>query len=53
MAEDEKGFTIKDKRAFDDKGDLKEEKPEEPPKREEKKEADEEDVAAGMGALFG
>lgn len=37
MAEEEKGFVLKDKRSFDEKGDLKEEKTEESPKKEEAK----------------
>ena len=37
MAEEEKGFVLKDKRSFDEKGDLKEEKAEEIPKKEEAK----------------
>ena len=40
MAEEEKGFVIKDRRSFDEKGSLKEETQEEAaPKKEEKKEA--------------
>jgi len=40
MAEDEKGFVIKDRRSFDDKGDLKDQAPkEESPKEEPRKEA--------------
>ena len=39
MAEEEKGFIIKDKRSFDDEGTLKEQKEEEEaPEKEEKKE---------------
>ena len=37
MAEEEKGFVIKDRRSFDDKGDLKGEGGQEKPGREEKK----------------
>ena len=37
MAEEEKGFVLKDKRSFDEKGDLKDEKTEEGPKKEEAK----------------
>jgi uncharacterized protein YjaG (DUF416 family) len=37
MAEEEKGFVIKDRRSFDDKGDLKEETGEEKAGKEEKK----------------
>jgi len=37
MAEEEKGFVLKDKRSFDEKGDLKEEGAEESPKKEEAK----------------
>ena len=38
MAEEEKGFVIKDRRSFDDKGDMKDqERKEEPPKEEAKK----------------
>lgn len=37
MAEEEKGFTIKDRRAFDQTGDLKKEDTAETPKKEEKK----------------
>lgn len=37
MAEEEKGFVLKDKRSFDEKGDLKEGKAEESPKKEEAK----------------
>jgi hypothetical protein len=37
MAEEEKGFTIKDRRAFDQTGDLKKEETGETPKKEEKK----------------
>ena len=38
MTEEEKGFVIKDRRAFDDKGDVKDqESKEEPPKEEPKK----------------
>ena len=33
MAEEEKGFIIKDKRSFDEKGDLKNEKPQEEEKK--------------------
>jgi len=33
MAEEEKGFIIKDKRSFDEKGDLKDEKPQEEEKK--------------------
>ena len=44
MAEEEKGFVIKDKRAFDEKGTLKEEKPEDKNTEEKpKKEADKEE----------
>jgi hypothetical protein len=40
MAEEEKGFVIKDRRAFDDKGDVKaQEKKEEPRKEEPRKKA--------------
>ena len=40
MTEEEKGFVIKDRRAFDDKGDVKDqESKEEPPKEEPKKKA--------------
>ena len=43
MAEEEKGFVIKDKRSFDDKGELREEAPareeKEPKKEEPKKDA--------------
>jgi hypothetical protein len=40
MTEEEKGFVIKDRRAFDDKGDVKgQESKEEPPKEEPKKKA--------------
>ncbi len=35
MAEEEKGFVIKDRRAFDDKGDVKDEEPKEEPRKEE------------------
>ncbi len=38
MAEEEKGFVIKDRRSFDEKGDLKDEAPKEEKKVEEKKE---------------
>ena len=39
MAEIEgKGFVIKDRRSFDEKGELKEEKPQEAPEKEERKE---------------
>ena len=37
MAEEEKGFVLKDRRSFDEKGDLKDEKAEESPKKEEAK----------------
>ncbi len=37
MAEEEKGFVLKDRRSFDEKGDLKDEKAEESPKQEEAK----------------
>jgi hypothetical protein len=50
MAEEEKGFTIKDRRSLDDKGDLKEErpgegKPKEAAKGKEKKEDEKTDEA--------
>jgi hypothetical protein len=35
MAEEEKGFVIKDRRAFDDKGDVKDQERKEEPRREE------------------
>jgi len=35
MVEEEKGFVIKDRRAFDDKGDVKDEEPKEEPRKEE------------------
>ena len=41
MSEEEKGFVIKDKRAFDEKGDLKEKAQEEGKKEEEKKKTEE------------
>jgi len=34
MAEEEKGFVIKDRRSFDDKGDLKDQAPKEEPRKE-------------------
>ena len=37
MGEEEKGFVFKDRRALDEKGDLKEERPEEEPKKAETK----------------
>ncbi|MFZ7113378.1 MAG: DUF1844 domain-containing protein [Desulfatiglandales bacterium] len=37
MGEEEKGFVFKDRRALDEKGDLKEERPEEEPKKTETK----------------
>jgi len=47
MAEEEKGFIIKDKRSFDEKGDLKDEKPQEEEKKvkeEMEKQAPEEEA---------
>jgi hypothetical protein len=38
MAEEEKGFVIKDKRSFDEKGELKEKESEQKPKKAEQKE---------------
>ena len=38
MAEEEKGFVIKDKRSFDEKGELKEKESEQEPKKAEQKE---------------
>ena len=38
MAEEEKGFVIKDRRSFDEKGDLREKEEKAPPPREEEKE---------------
>lgn len=37
MSEEEKGFVFKDRRALDEKGDLKEDRPEEGPKKAETK----------------
>ena len=49
MAEEEKGFIIKDKRSLDDEGSLKEEKEtEETPKEEEKPKESEEKESARM-----
>ncbi|MGD2126438.1 MAG: DUF1844 domain-containing protein [Desulfobacteraceae bacterium] len=41
MAEEEKGFIIKDRRSLDEKGEMKEEKPEEGVKKEEAKKGEE------------
>ena len=41
MSEEEKGFVIKDKRSFDEKGDLKEKESEQEPKKEEQKDQEE------------
>ena len=46
MAEEEKGFVLKDKRSFDEKGDLKEEGAEEGPKKEEAKAETQQEEAA-------
>ena len=43
MAEEEKGFIIKDRRSFDEKGDLKEEKPDEEQRKEPQAESPKKD----------
>lgn len=49
MDEEEKGFILKDKRSFDETGELREEKGEEEPKRpEKKKEEDKKEEARGV-----
>ena len=40
MAEEEKGFVIKDRRAFDDKGDVKDQERKEEPRKEEARKAE-------------
>ena len=49
MAEEEKGFVIKDRRSFDDKGDLKEETGEKKAGKEEKKEERKQEAAREQG----
>jgi len=48
MADEEKGFVIKDRRAFDDKGEVKGEAPKEEPQREETKKRTPEDRRVEM-----
>lgn len=48
MAEEEKGFVIKDRRAFDDKGDVKDEEPKEEPRKEEVRKKPPEDQEEAM-----
>jgi len=45
MADEEKGFTIKDKRSLNDKGDLREERPEEEKPKEAAKKAEKKEGA--------
>jgi hypothetical protein len=49
MAEEEKGFVIKDRRSFDERGDLKGEGGEKQPAREEKKEEKKQEARSGEG----
>lgn len=49
MAEEEKGFVIKDRRSFDEEGDLKEETPEEPKAAPEKEKKEEPKKAEDQG----
>jgi hypothetical protein len=48
MVEEEKGFVIKDRRAFDDKGEAKDQERKEEPRREEARKKPPEDQAGGM-----
>ena len=48
MVEEEKGFVIKDRRAFDDKGDVKDQEPKEEPRKEEVRKKRPEEKAEGM-----
>ena len=48
MAEEEKGFVIKDRRTFDDKGEAKDQERKEEPRKEETRKKPPEDQAEGM-----
>ena len=48
MAEEEKGFVIKDRRTFDDKGEAKDQERKEEPRKEETRKKPSEDQAEGM-----
>ena len=48
MVEEEKGFVIKDRRAFDDKGDVKDQEPKEEPRKEEARKKPREEKEEGM-----
>ena len=48
MAEEEKGFVIKDRRTFDDKGEAKDQERKEEPRKEETRKKVPEDQAEGM-----
>jgi hypothetical protein len=48
MAEEEKGFVIKDRRAFDDKGDVKDQERKEEPRKEETRKKAPADKEEGM-----
>ena len=48
MAEEEKGFVIKDRRSFDDKGDLKDQAPKEEPLKEEPRKGAPREEGEGM-----
>jgi hypothetical protein len=48
MAEEEKGFVIKDRRAFDDKGDVKDQAAKEEPRKEEARKKPPEEQAEEM-----
>ena len=48
MAEEEKGFVIKDRRTFDDKGDVKDQEKKEEPRKEEPRKKASSDQEEGM-----
>jgi hypothetical protein len=48
MAEEEKGFVVKDRRTFDDKGEAKDQERKEEPRKEETRKKPPEDQAEGM-----
>ena len=48
MAEEEKGFVVKDRRTFDDKGEAKDQEQKEEPRKEETRKKPPEDQAEGM-----
>jgi hypothetical protein len=48
MAEEEKGFVVKDRRTFDDKGDVKDQERKGEPRKEETRKKAPEDKAEGM-----